>query len=96
MNHDHDDHDEHDHHDPAGHDAHGGHGGHGGHGDHVAMFRTRFWWSLLLAAPVVGFSHMFGDLLGYDLPSGTAHNNSSRSRRSGCAAPARRMPDTAA
>ena len=34
--------------------AHGGHGGHGGHGDHAAQFRDRFWWSLLLAIPVVG------------------------------------------
>ena len=50
----------------------GGHGGHGGHGDHVAMFRTRFWWNLLLAVPVVVFSEMFADLVGYDLPSGTA------------------------
>jgi hypothetical protein len=31
---------------------------------------TRFWWSLLLALPVVGFSSMFADLLGYSLPSG--------------------------
>src|SRR5919107_424096 len=58
-----------DHHE-AGHG--GGHMGHGGHGDHAAQFRDRFWWSLLLALPVVGFSHMFADLLGYMLPSGTA------------------------
>jgi Cu2+-exporting ATPase len=51
---------------------HAGHGGHGGHGDHAAQFRDRFWWSLLLAAPVVGFSRMFADLLGYTLPAGTA------------------------
>ena len=53
---------------------HGGgtwHGGHGGHGDHAAQFRDRFWWSLLLALPVVGFSSMFADLLGYALPAGT-------------------------
>ena len=52
---------------------HGGHhaGGHGGHGDHAAQFRDRFWWSLLLALPVVGFSSMFADLLGYTLPAGT-------------------------
>ena len=30
---------------------HGDTGGHGGHGDHVAMFRRRFWWSLLLTIP---------------------------------------------
>ncbi len=61
---------------------HGGHGaaghrpmehggGRGGHGDHAAQFRDRFWWSLLLAAPVVAFSSMFADLLGYSLPNGT-------------------------
>jgi Cation transport ATPase len=44
---------------------------HGGHGDHAARFRDRFWWSLLLAAPVVAFSGMFADLLGYSLPNGT-------------------------
>ncbi|ROS76160.1 Cu2+-exporting ATPase [Curtobacterium sp. PhB130] len=62
-------------HDHAGHDAHaehGGHGhmhhGHGGHGDHAAMFRDRFWWSLVLAVPVVAFSTMFADILHYPLP----------------------------
>ena len=55
------------------HDGHhgGGHMGHTGHGDHAAQFRDRFWWSLLLALPVVGFSSMFADLLGYTLPAGT-------------------------
>ena len=55
----------------AGHDtethASTGHGGHGGHGDHVGMFRRRFWWSLLLTAPVVVTSHMVMDWFGYDL-----------------------------
>jgi Cu2+-exporting ATPase len=45
--------------------AHGG-AGHGGHG-HVAMFRRRFWWSLLLSLPVVATSHMVMDWLGYSL-----------------------------
>jgi Cu2+-exporting ATPase len=45
--------------------------GHGEH-DHAAQFRDRFWLSLLLAVPVVGFSSMFADLLGYSLPPGTA------------------------
>ena len=53
------------------HGGHMGHGGQGGHGDHAAQFRDRFWWSLLLALPVVGFSSMFADLLGYTLPAGT-------------------------
>ncbi|WP_144763327.1 copper-translocating P-type ATPase [Curtobacterium sp. 9128] len=60
----------------TGHDAHAGHGahghdahaGHGGHGDHAAMFRDRFWWSLVLAVPVVAFSRMFADILHYPLP----------------------------
>ncbi|WP_168916506.1 heavy metal translocating P-type ATPase [Microcella flavibacter] len=59
-------------HDHAQHDAHaghgGGHGGHAGHGDHVAQFRRLFWWNLVLAVPVVGFSMMFSTLLGYELP----------------------------
>ena len=41
----------------------------GGHGDHAAQFRSRFLLSALLAIPVVGFSSMFSDLLGYPLPS---------------------------
>jgi Cu2+-exporting ATPase len=48
-----------------------GHAGHGGHGDHAAQFRDRFWWSLALAVPVVAFSPMFADLLGYEPPAGT-------------------------
>jgi len=57
--------------DHAGQGGHGAHGAHGAHGDHAAQFRDRFWWSLLLAAPVVAFSSMFADLLGYSLPDGT-------------------------
>ena len=53
----------------AGHSEHGGHGGHGGHGDHVARFRRLFWIMLVIAVPVVGFSPMFADLVGYPLPS---------------------------
>ncbi|MFJ3383844.1 MULTISPECIES: copper-translocating P-type ATPase [unclassified Curtobacterium] len=76
-------HDEHAGHDHAHHDGHdhgagadhGGHDhmhhGHGGHGDHAAMFRDRFWWSLVLAVPVVAFSTMFADILHYPLPDAT-------------------------
>jgi Cu2+-exporting ATPase len=72
VHHDHADH-EHAGPDHAGHAMAGcGGGGHGGHGDHAAMYRARFWWSLALAAPVVAFSSMFADLVGYDLPAGTA------------------------
>lgn len=53
----------------SGHTDHGGHGGHAGHGaDHVDRFRRLFWWNLLLAVPVVGFSAMFAMLIGYPLP----------------------------
>ena len=43
------------------------HGQHAGHS--VAMFRDRFWLTLALAVPVVFFSPMFADLLGYDPPA---------------------------
>ena len=38
-----------------------------GHGDHVAMFRQRFWWSLLLTIPVVVTSEMVMEWFGYSL-----------------------------
>jgi P-type Cu2+ transporter len=41
------------------------------HRDHMAEFRERFWWNLALAVPVVVFSEMFSDLLGYTRPAGT-------------------------
>ncbi|MFC3995014.1 heavy metal translocating P-type ATPase [Nocardiopsis sediminis] len=56
------------------HDGHGehqethDHGGHGNHGDHAAVFRGRFWWSLVLALPVVATSHMVSGWLGYMVP----------------------------
>ncbi|HEY6800032.1 MAG TPA: heavy metal translocating P-type ATPase, partial [Agromyces sp.] len=59
------------HDDPKTHEAHHDHTAehsHQGHGDHVARFRTLFWWNLLLAIPVVGFSAMFAMILGYSLP----------------------------
>ena len=43
------------------------HGQHAGHS--VAMFRDRFWLSLALAVPVVFFSPMFAELLGYAPPA---------------------------
>src|SRR5439155_5807891 len=55
------------------HDGTGAHHSHAesdskhGHGDHVVMFRQRFWWSLLLTAPVVVTSEMVMDWFGYDL-----------------------------
>nr|WP_245528110.1 heavy metal translocating P-type ATPase [Cellulomonas gilvus] len=60
-----------DHHGGAGHGAEQAHAQHGnaGHGHHVAQFRDRFWVSLVLAGPVVVFSHMFAELLGYTPPT---------------------------
>jgi P-type Cu2+ transporter len=51
-----------------GHDA-AGHHGHGGHGDHAAQFRDRFWLTLVLAVPVVVWSHHVQMLLGYTAPT---------------------------
>ena len=55
----------HDHHDHGGHH---GHGGHGGHGDHAAMFRSRFWMSLVLSVPVVLYSEMIQMWFGFTSP----------------------------
>ncbi|WP_084481958.1 copper-translocating P-type ATPase [Corynebacterium maris] len=54
---------DHDHHDD--HHVHG-HGEHAGHS--TAMFKNRFWLSLILSVPVVIFSPMFADMLGYQIP----------------------------
>ncbi|TCC46421.1 copper-translocating P-type ATPase [Kribbella capetownensis] len=58
-------------HEHGAHADHAGHSGHGGHGDHAAQFKDRFWISLALAVPVVFFSEMFADLLGYNRPDFT-------------------------
>ena len=42
---------------------------HAGHGDHVGQFRRLFWTMLVIAVPVVAFSHMFSMLVGYALPN---------------------------
>jgi P-type Cu2+ transporter len=64
-------------HEPATHRAddahatHGGgdeHGGHGGHGDHAALFRDRFWLTLILTIPVVIWSHHVQMWAGYTAP----------------------------
>jgi Cu2+-exporting ATPase len=73
------DHGGHDHHagmDHAGHDrattpadAHRGHGGHDKHAGHsVAMFRDKFWISLLLTLPTLVWGHMLPRALGYTPP----------------------------
>ena len=54
----------------GGHDAHPGRGGHDAHeGHNVSMFRDRFWLSLLLSVPVLLWSQMLQELLGYSAPS---------------------------
>ncbi|NLE80290.1 MAG: heavy metal translocating P-type ATPase, partial [Rhodococcus sp.] len=62
---------EHEHGEHHAHEGHGGHGNHdrhAGHGAHGEMFRRRFWVCLILSIPVVFFSHMVADLLGYHVP----------------------------
>ena len=65
--HDHSGHDEH-----AGHAGHGDHSGHAGHGDHShhdpAMFKRKFWLSLVLTIPALVFSTGLQDILGLDGP----------------------------
>ncbi len=53
---------------PGARDAHRARDRHAGHGPHGEIFRRRFWVSLVLAVPIVAFSAMFADLLGYALP----------------------------
>ena len=53
-------------------DEHEHHSDHGDHGLHdPAIFRERFWITVLLGVPVVYFSRMFQELLGYDAPAFT-------------------------
>jgi len=64
--------DRHSPHDLQNHENHESHQGHGGHDKHAghdpAQFRDRFWVTLALSVPVVVFSVMFQDLLGYTAP----------------------------
>jgi len=57
--------------------SHEGHGGgkavgsnahHGGHGDHAALYRSRFWVSLVLSVPVILYSEMIQMWLGFSMP----------------------------
>jgi Cu2+-exporting ATPase len=50
------------------HSAHQDHGGHGAHGDHAAMFRRRFWVTLVLTLPIVAYSEMVQEWLGFRAP----------------------------
>ncbi|WP_024476705.1 heavy metal translocating P-type ATPase [Arthrobacter sp. CAL618] len=63
-----DQHEDHGHQTPPGgadHEVHS-HGEHAGHS--TAMFKNKFWLSLILAVPVVLFSHMFATIVGYTPP----------------------------
>ncbi|HEU4585607.1 MAG TPA: heavy metal translocating P-type ATPase [Gemmatimonadaceae bacterium] len=51
----------------AAHDAHVGHDKHAGHS--VAMFRDKFWVSLLLTIPTLIWGHMLQGAIGYTPPS---------------------------
>jgi len=44
------------------------HHDHGGHADHAGEFRRRFWWSLALSLPIIVFSEMVQEWLGYSTP----------------------------
>jgi P-type Cu2+ transporter len=55
---------------PVGAGHHGHHAAHDKHAGHsVAMFRDRFWLSLLLTLPVVYFSEMIQEWFGYTAPT---------------------------
>jgi len=55
---------------PDGHDRHGAHDGHDKHAGHsVAMFRDKFWISLLLTLPTLVWGHMLQNALGYSAPN---------------------------
>jgi len=52
------------------HNAHNGHSDHGtDHSGHEDMFRTRFWWSLLLTIPVLLYSSALQNWLGFNMPA---------------------------
>jgi len=57
----------------AAHEAHGDHAGRSGHDKHaghsVAMFRDKFWISLLLTIPTLVWGHMLPRALGYTPPA---------------------------
>ncbi len=52
----------------TGHSDHTTHAGHTDHTGHETMFRNRFWVSLLLTLPVVLFSPMIQEWLGFSMP----------------------------
>ena len=62
-------HDDHSNHDMQA-KGHKGHADHGtDHTGHEGMFRTRFWWSLLLSIPVLLYSEMLQRWLDFSMPT---------------------------
>jgi P-type Cu2+ transporter len=59
-------HGHHEHSEPAAHDKHAAHDTHAGHS--VAMFRDKFWVSLLLTVPTLVWGHMLPSALGFAPP----------------------------
>ncbi|MEX0599788.1 MAG: heavy metal translocating P-type ATPase [Rhodothermales bacterium] len=61
-----------DHEKQGGHDKHAGHDNHTGHDKHaghsVAMFRSKFWLSLVLTLPVVFWSAHIQEIVGFQAP----------------------------
>lgn len=53
----------------ASQEAHAGHGSHTDHSGHETLFRKRFWVSLLLSIPVLLYSGMLQQMLGFSMPS---------------------------
>jgi Cu2+-exporting ATPase len=53
---------------------HNGHAQHADHTGHEQMFRSRFWGSLLLSIPVLVFSPMIQEWLGFTVPSFAGSN----------------------
>src|SRR3990172_5261227 len=76
MHNQHEDHGNHSAHErqaqPMKHEQHAAHSEHATHGTdhtgHERMFRTRFWWSLLLSIPVLLYSEMLQGWLGFAVP----------------------------
>ena len=63
-----DHHDHHSHHHDSAHDEHAGHDKHAGHS--VAMFRDKFWGTLLLSIPTIVWAPMMQMWFGYQAPGG--------------------------
>jgi len=51
------------------HAGHAGHGGHAGHAGHAEVFRRRFWINLILTIPILLYSEMLQDWLGFSMPT---------------------------